>query len=74
MIKLLFFCFLGTNSRLKNKKFHFESPTWWVHFCFLTSIYEREADKWKLYLKYYSLNVGELLEIDTSPYISKNLL
>ena len=28
----------------------------------------------KKILKYYSLNVLELLEIDTTPYISKNLL
>ena len=36
MVKLLFFCFLVTNSRLKNKKFHFELLTRWVHFYFVT--------------------------------------
>ena len=25
------------------------------------------VDKWKKFLKYYSLNVGEPLEIDTAP-------
>ena len=29
--------------------------------------YEREVDKGKTFLKYYSLNVREPLEIDTSP-------
>ena len=32
MVKLLFFCFCVTNSRLKNKKIHFELLTWWVRF------------------------------------------
>ena len=35
MVKLLFFCFLVTNSKLNSKKFNFELLTWWVHFYFL---------------------------------------
>ena len=31
VVKLLFFRFRVTNSRFKNKKFHFELPTRWVH-------------------------------------------
>ena len=36
-------------------------------FIFSHSSYEREVDKWKIILRYYSLNVGEPLEIDTTP-------
>ena len=51
MVKLLFFRFRVTNSRLKNKKFHFELPTWWeCTFIFSHSSCEREVDKWKNYL------------------------
>ena len=32
MVKILFFRFRVTNSRLKNKKFYFDLLTWWVHF------------------------------------------
>ena len=71
MIKLLFFCFWVTNSRLK-KKIHL---SYLLDGCiFIFSHYKHEADKWKKFLKYYSLNVGEPLEIDTTPQISKNLL
>ena len=44
MVKLLFFRFRVTNSRLKNKKFHIELLTQWVRFYFLT-FDEREVDK-----------------------------
>ena len=43
MVKLLFFRFRVTNSRLKNKQFHFELLTGRVNFYF----YKREVDKWK---------------------------
>ena len=36
LVKLLYFRFRATNSRLKNKKLHFESLTRWLHFYFLT--------------------------------------
>ena len=65
MVKPLFFHFWVTNSKLKNKKFHFELLTQWVDFCFST--YKREVDKWKKFLEYYSLNVCEPLEIGTTP-------
>ena len=45
MVKPLFFRFRATNSRLKNKKNHFELLTQWVHFYFSRSSYEREVDK-----------------------------
>ena len=67
MVKLLIFRFRITNSKLKNKKFHFELLTRWVHFIFLLSSCEREVDKRKKFFKYYSLNVREPLEIDTTP-------
>ena len=41
-------------------------------FSFLS--YQPEVDKWKKFQKYFYLNVCEPLEIDTTPYISKNLL
>ena len=63
MVKLLFFRFRVTNSRLKNEKFHFELLTRWLN---PLSSYEREADTWKKFLKYYSLNVRERLEIDNT--------
>ena len=76
VIILLFFRFWVTNSRLKNKKFHFELLTWWVHFYFLTAELRtwRWDDKSKKSLKYYSLNVREPLEVDTTSEISKNLI
>ena len=61
-----FFHVRVTNSKLKNKKIHFKLLTRWVHFFFSLSSYEREIDKWKKFLKYYSLNVREPLEIDTT--------
>ena len=66
MIKLLFFHFRVTNSKLKDKKIHFELLTRWVHF-FSHSSYKCEVDDWKEFLKYYSLNIGEPLEIGTTP-------
>ena len=66
MVKLLFFCFRVTNSRL-NKKFYLDLLTRWVNFYFSLSSYEREADNWKKSFKYYSSNVREPLEIDTTP-------
>ena len=63
MVKLLFLCFRVTNSRLKNKTFHFELLTRWLNFSSL-SIDEHKVDKWKRILKCYSLNLRELLEID----------
>ena len=67
MIKLLFFHFQVTNSRLKNKKLHFGLRTRWVHFYFLNfESREREVDKSKKFLKYCSLNVRESVEIDTT--------
>ena len=41
---------------------------------FSLSSYEREVDKLKKSLKYYSPIVREPLEIDTTPWIFKNLL
>ena len=52
-VKLLFFRFRVTNSRLKTDKFRFGLLTRWEHFYFLTS-YVREVDKWRKFLKYYS--------------------
>ena len=66
MVKLLFFCFRVTNSKLKNKKFHFELLDGWF-FIFSLSSHEREVDKWKKLFKYYSSNVYEPLEIDITP-------
>ena len=54
MVKLLFFRFRVTNSKLRNKKMNFELLIQWVHFCFLT-----EAEKLKELLKYYSLDICE---------------
>ena len=51
MVKLLLFCFRVTNSRLKNKNFHFELLTRWVHFfIFSFSSYEPEAEKNYLFI------------------------
>ena len=66
MVKLLFFRFRVTNSRLKNKKIRFELLARWVHFVFSLSSSENEFDKSKEFLKYYNLNVREPLEIDTT--------
>ena len=75
MVKLLFFRFRVTNSRLKNKKLHFELLTRnSCTFIFLLSSYEHEVDKGKTFLKYYICNIRELLGIDTTHLISKNLL
>ena len=69
-----FFCFRVTNLKLKNKKIYFELLTQWGTFTFTLSSYERKVYKWKKSHQYYSSNVHEPLEIDTIPYISKNLL
>ena len=47
MVRRLFFCFWVTNSRLKNKKFHYQLLTWWVHFYFLTF----DLRTWSWYMK-----------------------
>ena len=65
MVKLLFFRNRVTNLRLKNKKFHFKLDG--CTFIFSLSSYEREVHEWKKFLKYYSLNVREPLEADTTP-------
>ena len=36
-------------------------------FIFSYLSYKREVGKWKFFLKYYSFNVREPLEIDTTP-------
>ena len=62
MVKLLFFRFQVTNSRLKKKltlSYQLDRCT----FIFSLSNYEREVDK----CIYYGLNVREPLEIDTTP-------
>ena len=46
-IKLLFLYFWVTNSKSKNKKFHFKLLTWWVHFYFLNFELQKWIDKWK---------------------------
>ena len=38
-----------------------------IRVIFSLSSYEHEVDKWKKSFKYYSSNVRELLEIDTTP-------
>ena len=43
IVKLLFIRFRITNSKLKNKKF--------------PEVFEREVDKWKMFLKYYSFKM-----------------
>ena len=53
MVKLLFFRFRVTQSRLKNKKIHFDLLTRWVHFYFLTFELRTWSWKWKKFLKYY---------------------
>ena len=68
MVKLWFFCFRATKSRLKNKKVKLRVTNSVVKlFISSPSSYEREVDKWKKFLKCYSLNVRERLEIDTTP-------
>ena len=67
MIKILFFRFRITISRLKNKKFYFKLLTRWAHYNLSLSSYECQVYKWKRFLKYYGLNVHEPLEIDTTP-------
>ena len=57
MVKLLFFCFRVTNSRLKSKKVYFEFLPRCMCFSFLTSSYEREVDKWKTFYRYYSFKM-----------------
>ena len=68
MVKILFFRFLVTNSRLKNKKFHFEVLTSMVALLFshfrVTNV---KLINEKKFLKYYSFNVREPLEVDTTP-------
>ena len=53
MVKLLFFRFRVTQSKLKNKKIHFDLLTRWVHFYFLTFELRTWSWKWKKFLKYY---------------------
>ena len=67
MVKLSFFRFRVTKSRLKNKKFQFQLLTHGCIFIFSLSSYEHEVYKLKKVLKYYSLNVREPLEIDSTP-------
>ena len=74
MVKLLFFRFGVTNSRLKNKKNSFRVTKSMSALSLSLSSYKREVDKWKYFLKYDSFNPGEPLQIDTTPQISKNLL
>ena len=74
MVKLLFFRFGVTNSRLKNKKNSFRVTKSMSALSLSLSSYKREVDKWKNFLKYDSFNPGEPLQIDTTPQISKNLL
>ena len=74
MVKLLFFRFGFTNSRLKNKKNSFRVTKSMSALSLSLSSYKREVDKWKNFLKYDSFNPGEPLQIDTTPQISKNLL
>ena len=64
MVVLLFSCFIVTSSRLKNK-IHFKLPSEWI-FIFSLLSYERKVDKWKKSFEYYSSNVCEPLEIDTT--------
>ena len=74
MVKLLFFRFGVTNSRLKNKKNSFRVTKSMSALSLSLSSYKREVDKWKNFLKYDSFNPGEPFQIDTTPQISKNLL
>ena len=74
MVKLLFFRFGVTNSRLKNKKNSFRVTKSMSALSLSFSSYKREVDKWKNFLKYDSFNPGEPLQIDTTPQISKNFL
>ena len=74
MVKLLFFRFGVTNSRLKNKKNSFRVTKSMSALSLSLSSYKREVDKWKNFLKYDSFNPVEPLQIDTTPQISKNLL
>ena len=75
MVKLWFFHFRVTNSRLKNKKVKLRVTNSVVkRFISSPSSYQREVDKWKKFVKCYSLNVRERLEIYTTPEISENLV
>ena len=74
MVKLLFFRFGVTNSRLKNKKNSFRVTKSMSALSLSLSSYKREVDKWKNFLKYDSFSPGEPLQIDTTPQISKNFL
>ena len=65
MVVLLFSCFIVTSSRLKNKEIHFKLTSEWI-FIFSLLSYERKVDKWKKSFEYYSSNVCEPLEIDTT--------
>ena len=68
MVELLLFSFRVPNSRLKNKKESLRAINSMGALLFFSiSSYKRKFDKWKKFLKYYSLNVNEPLEIDTSP-------
>ena len=48
---------------------NFTSSNWLDRCIFILSLssYEREVDKWERFLKYYSLNLGEPLKINTTP-------
>ena len=60
MVKLLLFRFRVTNLRLKNKKFHFELLTRWVHFYFLTF----ELRRWKLINEKNSFNITVWMSVN----------
>ena len=72
MVKLLFFWFRVTNSRLNNRKFTSSYLPDWCTFIFLLSSYKREVAKWKIFLEYYSLNVCGPLEINTTSRFLKS--
>ena len=82
IVELSLFQLRVTNSKLKNKKLHFELLTrsWKIKsytssyyldgctFNFSLSSCEREADEWLKFLKYCgSINARKHLEIDTTP-------
>ena len=68
MVKLLFFPFPVTISRLKNKKNSLRVTNFygWT-FIFSLSNYEQEVDKWKQPHKYYCLNFREPLYSSEPP-------
>ena len=63
MAKLLIFRFRVTNSKLKKKKLHLQLLTFIFNF-WVTNV---NLINEKKFLKYYSLNVRESVEIDTTP-------